>query len=116
MKKTKFSIEIHSNGSFNEAIIQMITNHNSGLVEVSFSTISGFIHGKFAQYPTITPITTINTSFPNQTMEIIEMDKHTLTLTLKELHELDNGAEEAPTVFLNEPEGIANPNFDECIN
>jgi len=103
--KTKFSIEIHGTGNFNDSIVRMITNHNEGLVDISFSTISGFIYGKYAEFPTITPITTMNTSYPKGTMEIIEKGKHTITITKKEVHELKEEAEEAPTLFLQ-----SNPN------
>lgn len=112
--KRKYSVEIHRNGSFNDAIVSMTTNHNEGLVEISFSTIAGFIHGKFAQYPTITPRTEIKTSYPNGVMDIIEGDKHTMTITQKVLQELNPGTEEAPTVFLNE--GINNPDTEEALN
>lgn len=112
--KYKFSIQAHRNGNFNDAIVSMTTNHNEGLVEINFSTISGFIQGKFAQYPTITPITEIKTNIGEGTMEIIEGDKHTLTITRKEIHELQPGAEEAPTVFLQT--GIADESNHEAIN
>jgi len=112
--KTKFSIEIHGTGNFNDAIVQMVTNHNEGLVDISFSTITGYVYGRYAQYPTITPITTMNTSYPKGTLEVIENGKHTLTITRKEIHELQPGAEEAPTVFLQT--GIADENNHEAIN
>lgn len=112
--KRKYSVEIHRNGSFNDAIVSMTTNHNEGLVEITFSTIAGFIHGKFAQYPTITPVTEIKTSYPNGTMDIVEGSKHTMTITEKHLEELNNGVDEAPTVFLNE--GINDPNNKEALN
>lgn len=112
--KRKYSVEIHRNGSFNDAIVSMTTNHNEGLVEITFSTIAGFIHGKFAQYPTITPVTQIKTSYPNGTMDIIEGEKHTMTITEKHLQELQPGTDEAPTVFLNE--GINNPDNKEALN
>lgn len=102
--KTKFSVEIHTIGNFNDSLIKMITNHNAGLVDLTLSTITGFVNGKYAEYPTITPITTIRTSYPNKTMDIFEgegvLSKHTLTITLKELEELQPGVDEAPTVFL----------------
>lgn len=112
--KTKFSIEIHCNGNFNDAIVQMTTNHNQQLVNINFSTIVGYINGKYAQYPTITPKTEIKQSYPNGTIDIIEGDKHTMTITRKELEELQPGVDEAPTVFLNE--GINNPETSEAIN
>lgn len=113
--KTKFSIEIHGTGSFNDAIVQMITNHNEGLVDISFSTITGFIYGKYAQYPTITPITTMRTSYPKGTMDVVENGKHTMTITRKEIHELkDEAAEEAPTLFLqSNPNDIVDMTDDE---
>lgn len=114
MKKVKFSIEIHSNGSYNDSLVRMITNHNEGKVTISFSTMVGHINAYYAQWPTISPITEVKSCYPANTLDIIEGGKHTLTITRKVLEELQPGIDECPTVFLNE--GINNPETSEAIN
>lgn len=112
--KTKFLVEFHGSGVFNENVIRMITNHNEGKVNINFSTIIGFINGYFCCWPTITPETECKTAYPGKTMEIIEGDKHTLTLTIKELHQLDE--KEVPTLFTQPKEGLLNDENNELIN
>ncbi len=49
--KTKFKIDINKKGEVSEEIIKMITNHNSGVVNVSIDVICGWLLGRQAIYP-----------------------------------------------------------------
>lgn len=100
MKKTKLSVEIHTTGDANEGILRMIANHNAGLTTVDLLMIRMFCYSRFAQYPTITPV--FETMQADNVLEIYECTgnekKHTLTITEKEIFELD----ELPPVQVTE--------------
>lgn len=83
--KTKFSVEIHRNGQMNDAIIRMITNHNEGKVQVDLELMVAHCKAAYAQYPTITPDTKTEVSYPSGTLNISENDKPTLTITSKKV-------------------------------
>ena len=87
MQKTKIGVEIHANGTLNEAIIRMVTSNNEGKYPVPASLISMRCKCYYAEWPTISPeFKTIEST--DGTMQIYEGEKATLTLTFKEIHEL----------------------------
>ena len=91
--KTKFAVEIHANGQLNNDLLKMITNHNEGTVTIDLDVIQGYCLGSKAMYPS-----TVICSFvaeENHTLHIIEKGKCTLTITERELHELELSPVEA---------------------
>jgi len=81
MKKTKFKIDIHCNGTFNEKVVRIITNHNEGKTVVNLGIFAMLVKVEYANWPTIVPDTTVREDVGNHTIEIIEGEKHTLTIT-----------------------------------
>jgi hypothetical protein len=86
MKKYKLFVEIHGNGSCNDAIIRMVTNHNEGKSYVTLGLIKSYCHAKYAEFPTITPVMKINENIGKKTVDIFEIKKgdEVPTLTIKE--------------------------------
>lgn len=82
MNNTKFLVEIHRRGEHNDAIIQMITNHNEGKIELSFEVIKGYMMGKYCQYPTIIPDVRTIENIGSKSLEILEREKPTLSLSI----------------------------------
>ncbi len=83
-KKTIFSVEIYRNGKHNDSLIKMVTNHNEGLVTLTFAYITNYLHARFCEYPTIMPKVEMKESVgSSKTLEIIEDDKPTILITQK---------------------------------
>jgi len=101
MKVTKFKVEIHCNGAFNEKALRIITNHNEGKINVNLGIFGMLVKVDYSSYPTITPDTTIKEDVGNHTLQIIEGDKHTLTITECTYEELANVTEDDLTEVLN---------------
>lgn len=83
MNNTKFLVEIHRRGEHNDAIIQMITNHNEGKIQLTFHIIKGYMTGKYCQYPTIMP--DVESISGARTLDISERGKPTLSLKIIEI-------------------------------
>ena len=88
--KTKISVEIHGKGEYNDAIIKMITNHNEGVKDIFVTPhlIEQYLTAMHAQYPTSKPVS-YPTRGADNVMHIFEELKHTLSLTWKEVFELE---------------------------
>lgn len=97
MQKTKFKVDIHSNGDFNEQFIRIITNHNSGKIEVPLGVFLMAVKSTYATWPVSTPETTVKENVGTHTIEIWEGEKLTLTIqeyTYDELGEVGTPAED----------------------
>ncbi len=81
MLKTKFKVDIHSKGDFNDTFIRIITHHNEGKVNVPLGIFLMAVKATYAAWPVSTPETTIKENVGAGTIEVIEGDKHTLTIT-----------------------------------
>lgn len=101
MTKTKLSVELHASGDLNDAFIRMITNHNEGRVKIDLDLFAQYGKAEFAKWPSITKVFRFeqNTEALNA-LEVYENDKHTMTITEKEILELEPSilqeAEERP--------------------
>lgn len=81
MKKTKFKVDIHQKGDFNDTFLRIITHHNGGKVNVPLGIFLMAVKATYAAWPVTTPETTIKEDVGNHCIEVIEGDKHTLTIT-----------------------------------
>jgi hypothetical protein len=123
--KTKFAVEIHHSGEANNKLIRLVTNHNSDKVPVSLEMLIQVFYGNYAEYPNCTPIPHVEVlglngeelhfyegEIPNRvhTLTIIEKreaepvyegEETIEDITPDDEHIHGNGAEEAPTSFLN---------------
>jgi hypothetical protein len=123
--KTKYAIEIHNTGTANDSLVRLVTNHNAGIVPVSLEMLMQVFYGRYAEFPNGTPMPHIEVlglngeelhfyegAIPNRvhTLTIIEKrevepvyegEETIEDITPDDEHIHGNGAEEAPTSFLN---------------
>jgi hypothetical protein len=123
--KTKFAVEIHHSGEANNKLIRLVTNHNSDIVPVTLEMLIQVFYGNYAEYPNITPMPHIEVlglngeelhfyegAIPNRVHTLTIIEKREIEpvyegeetiedTTPDDEHIHGNGAEEAPTSFLN---------------
>lgn len=88
--KTELSIAIHGNGSTNEAIIRLITNHNEGKVDyVTLDLIEAYCKAYCAQWPNSSPKMELLRNLGEGSLSIKENDKKTITVYEKVVMEFD---------------------------
>ncbi len=81
---TKFKVtDIHGNGSLNEEIIKMITNHNEKKTDIQLELIMYFCMAKVAIYPIV--YTDVQCSIDNKTRTISILENGKPTLTIQEI-------------------------------
>jgi len=78
---TKFKVDIHTNGTLNDKVIRLISNHNSGAINVNLGIFGMLVKVEYSLWPSIMPEIQIKENVGEHTMQIIEGEKHTLTIT-----------------------------------
>ena len=93
--KTKISVDIHKSGQENDFILKAVANHNSGKAIFRYLDLIGYCSMQNAVYPSIREMETIKTEDKFPVIHVSE-DKgktFTLTLTWKEVYELETTTE-----------------------
>lgn len=87
---TKFKVlEIYDSGSFNDAIIRMVTNNNRGAADATLELMVAHCKAQYAQFPTITPVLGWCIDEESRTLHLKEGDKKTLVIQEIEVEPLD---------------------------
>jgi len=81
--------------------VRIITNHNEGKTEVNLGIFAMLVKVEYANWPTIVLDTTIKEDVGNHTIEIIEGEKHTITITECSYEELAMDEEKQSAEILN---------------
>jgi predicted ATP-binding protein involved in virulence len=93
----KLSIYFHSWGSHNDNLMRLVSHNNDGKAEVPLEMIKGYLDVQNALYPLTENITT---TFSDNTLHVHESGKPTVSISIKEIHELQpNAVEISETVF-----------------
>ena len=110
MKKTRFKIDILSRGDLNDAFAPMITNHNEGKCTMRLSLFSQYAKAKFCEWPTVTPDFTFCFNDEENSLQVMENGKHTLTIQEIEIVELSEPVEDGENdeYFIPDPDDIKN--------
>jgi len=92
MTKTKFSVDIHKDGSNSEAIFKAIGSHNGGIVPLCIEDFISYAQFEMAKYPSAQKgfyIVRDDTEF--NVIRVSEDGGKTFTITIEEriIHELD---------------------------
>ncbi len=81
--KKKFLVEIHANGSVNESILRMITNHNEGKANIDLALIRRRVECYRAEWASIASDFNTRENVTSHSLDIWEGEKHTMTITQK---------------------------------
>lgn len=96
MKKI-LSVALHSHGSHNDNLTRLVSHNNEGKAEVSLEMIKSYLDTQNALYPLLCDVTT---TFLDNTLHVHESGKPTVSISIKEIHELQpNAVEISETVF-----------------
>ena len=78
--KRKFQICIHANGSLNDAIVRILTNHAEGKIEADFDLLEAHARADYAQWTSIRQEYQLKRNVGDGSLDIYEGQKHTLTI------------------------------------
>jgi hypothetical protein len=91
--KTRFSVDIHAEGSLNKELFKALTSHNSGTQPFGFADLLGFLAVVKAVYPSLHE--NITWECPNaHTVVIKEREIACLTITENIVVDLELSAED----------------------
>lgn len=89
MTVTKFSIEFHATGEFNDTFTRIITNHNEGLTNATLDLFVTYAKARKAEFTRATPDFKIIERPQDSSIHVYENGKATVSIWEKVIIELN---------------------------
>lgn len=100
--KQKISVEIHKKGDHTNEILEMVASMNDGKAKISIADLQSYLKARAARWPTLSNDLGYVREGEGETLDISSDGGETfsLSLTWKEVWELEPAAAESPTLLL----------------
>lgn len=102
--KQKINVSIHKKGDHTSEILEMVASMNDGKAKISLGDLQGYLKARAARWPNLSNDLGYIREGDGETLDISSDGGETfsLSLTWKEVWELDPAATEAPTLLLQD--------------